>query len=199
MSLILPSNKLSVVQLASGGYIDLLDPQPEDIHLSDIAFGLSHICRFTGHTKHFYSVAQHSVMVSNLVDVALAKEALLHDASEAYIGDVSTPLKNLLPEYKKIEGRLEAVISDKFGLPQKKNPLVKKADLIALVTEKRDLMTTTPKDRELWGDLFKIKPCVDKIHPQPSEVARHSFLLQFKRILADEGRAHADIQKEVLA
>jgi len=150
---------MSLIQLYSGRYIDLLNPKPEDIYITDIAHGLSNICRFTGHTKQFYSVAQHSVYtVFLLEDQELALQALLHDASEAYLADISTPLKQLLPDYVKLEKQFEAVIAERFNLPNIKSPIVKKADLLALVTEKRDLMMKTDLCEELWGDLSRIKP-----------------------------------------
>lgn len=129
----------------SGKRVSVEDPRPEDICLRDIAHALSHICRFGGHVKRFYSVAEHSVLVSRLVPRQWARQGLLHDTMEAYIGDVISPLKALLPEYKKIEAKWEAVLAQRFGLPEHLDPSVKQADLVALVTEQRDL-TVTPND-----------------------------------------------------
>ena len=179
---------MSLIQLHSGQYIDLLNPRPEDIFIEDIAHALSNICRFTGHTKQFYSVAQHSVHTTLLLkDQEFALQALLHDASEAYLSDVSTPLKRLLPEYVKLEKRFEAVIAERFDMPVVKHSLVKKADLLALVTEKRDLMSKTDVCDQLWGDLSKIKPDMEKVHPLSPELACNDFLRHYKRILAKQG------------
>ena len=101
---------LPTIQTYSGKYIDLLQTDPYDIGIRDIAHALSNLGRFTGHSKRFYSVAQHSVIASNMVclhpeiDYHMMQVcALLHDASEAYLGDVSSPLKQLLPAYKEID------------------------------------------------------------------------------------------------
>ncbi|WP_231937855.1 metal-dependent phosphohydrolase [Burkholderia lata] len=132
---------------ASGRYFDFLSPDPESIVIEDIATALSRICRFTGHTTRFYSVAQHSVLVSYLVPPEYALQGLLHDASEAYLGDVSSPLKQLLPDYKAIEQRVESAILGRFGLSVPLHPSIKDADVRALVTERRDFM---PKPAERY-------------------------------------------------
>lgn len=91
----------SMIEVASGEFVSLRGPEPSTIKVDDIAHALSHICRFGGHTHVFYSVAQHSLLVHDLVEhlgaspeVRLA--ALLHDAHEAYVGDLTTPLKREL-------------------------------------------------------------------------------------------------------
>jgi len=125
-----------------------LDPQPEDICIEDIAHALSNICRFTGHTKHFYSVAQHSYYVSHQVPQEHALAALLHDASEAYISDVSKPVKELgvMGAYKQIEHLIMQAIAQKFGIQYPFHESIKEADERMLFTEKRDLLP--PMD---WG------------------------------------------------
>lgn len=126
------------IQTYSGRRIDLANPDPNDLDLDDIAHALGLICRFTGHVREFYSVAQHCVIVARLVPPELALSALLHDATEAYIGDVSRPLKGMLPEYRAIEARLWAAIADRFGVTE--SPEIKVADNIALLWERRDLL-----------------------------------------------------------
>jgi hypothetical protein len=133
----------------SGKIFDFVNPHNNVIDIEDIGHALSQICRFTGHTKEFYSVAQHSVLVSQLLEAEhLEMEGLLHDAAEAYLGDVSSPLKQLLPDYKAIEMRVEAVVLAEFGI----NPLlpkeVKFADQIALHLEQRVLM---PDHSDMWN------------------------------------------------
>ena len=124
------------ILLHSGRYLNLLEPSGK-INIRDISHALSNICRFGGHVREFYSVAQHSVYVSRITE---SLEGLLHDAAEAFIGDVSSPLKQLLPEYKAIERRLEQFIFEQFGLTYPMPDVVKQADLIRLATEEDQLM-----------------------------------------------------------
>ena len=115
---------------ASGKIIDLKNPSEDSIDIDDIANALSKICRFGGNTNQFYSVAQHSVLVSKLVDPEFAKEALLHDASEAYLGDVIKPLKVMLgTAYDSLEKNFETVIAHRFNLRQ--TPQIKAAIKVA--------------------------------------------------------------------
>lgn len=105
----------------SGLHIDLLDPDPDNIIIEDIAFALSNICRFVGHTKYFYSVAEHSVMAAQYCSYDTENpekvlNTLLHDATEAYLGDVSSPLKHILPDYQRIENNFHRILYTKFGL-----------------------------------------------------------------------------------
>jgi 5'-deoxynucleotidase YfbR-like HD superfamily hydrolase len=166
-----------IIITKSGKKIDLLQPDPQEFSISDIAHALSHLCRFTGHTRRFYSVAQHSLMVSELVPQALAKEALLHDAAEAYIGDVSTPLKILLPEYRSIEERIELAIHQRFQLDfcDDHRTHIKRADIIMLATERRDLFDLQAR-QERWRLLDGIEPLHNLIHPLPAEKIMQLFL-----------------------
>jgi len=126
-------------QCFSGTEFYVLDPREEDIHIEDIAHALSNLCRFNGQIKTFYSVAQHSVHVSHLVPAEMAFEGLLHDGSEAYLGDMVRPLKIHMKDYQEAEERLETILARKFGLRFPYPAEVKLADNVALMTEKRDL------------------------------------------------------------
>jgi len=172
---------------AGGRYFPFDDPESFDFDIDDIAHGLSHICRFTGHTRKFYSVAQHSVHVSELVPPALRLEALLHDASEAYLGDVSSPLKSMLPTYKDIEHRTEHAIARVFGLVFPLPPEIKQADLRMLVTEKRDLMPTVQYDSVCWPTH---KPAPFKVAAMSPEHARNYFLDKYRQYVS-ERMSHA--------
>lgn len=153
------------------------DPRPEQISISDIAHALSNICRFTGHTKNHYSVAEHCVRASRIVPKEFALETLLHDAAEAYLGDVSTPLKRMLPDYKTIETNVELVIAEKYGIPYPMRQHVKHADLVMLATEKRDLLPCG--NFEYWDILDGIIPLDSKIIPHTALQAERSFLERF--------------------
>ena len=147
----------AVIQTFSGRLINLYDPQPDDIDLIDIAHHLSHICRFGGATRVFYSVAEHSVHVAQLVPDSLRAAALLHDASEAYIGDLRTPLKQTLPSYQYVEQLITSAIMRRFDLDVRASDqqVIKHADLVMLATERMRLM---PDDGQAWEILDGIEP-----------------------------------------
>ena len=135
------------------------------------------------------SVAQHSVLVSHLVPREYALEGLLHDAAEAYLGDVAAPLKMLLPDYKAIEATVEAAVLGRFGLPGKLPPEVKEADRLALAIEQRALM---PMHDDVWEcethpDYARIK---DKmvITPTHPVVARRLFVARFFELWRDPAK-----------
>ena len=127
----------------SGVRFSPFDPYPNGIRIEDIAHSLAHQCRFGGHTREFYAVAQHSVLVSQLCGPEDALWGLLHDASEAYLGDVVRPLKQR-PEfepYRSAERQLQQLIAVRFGLAPDQPDSVTKADDLMLMIEYRDLMT----------------------------------------------------------
>ncbi|HAV79570.1 MAG TPA: hypothetical protein DCX55_02475, partial [Erythrobacter sp.] len=125
--------------LASGKRFDLLDPSGSDFDIDDVAHGLAHVCRYAGQCRKFYSVAEHSILVSETV-ADFAYEALLHDAAEAFIGDITRPLKQLLPDYKAIEADIEEAINERFGLSKAAKPVIKEADLRVLAAEQMQVM-----------------------------------------------------------
>ncbi len=142
------------ILLHSGHYFDLLDPASSRFTLGDIAQGLANTCRFTGQCRRFYSVAEHSWHASFLVPERFQLAALMHDAAEAFIGDVTRPLKQLLPEYRAIEKRIEAVIAERFKLGRDcDDPVVKHADMQMLAAEQKALMPATGGE---WAMLANI-------------------------------------------
>lgn len=139
------------IETFTGLAFHLLEPAQDEICIEDIAHALSQQCRYTGHTRRFLSVAEHSYNVSLLVPESDQLWGLLHDASEAYIGDLSRPLKHSTPAgapYLEIEDRIMREICRKFDLPFKMPPSVKRADNMMLLAEKRDLMTSLPWSKE---------------------------------------------------
>lgn len=121
------------------------EPTADMICIEDIAHGLSNVCRYTGQCPTFYSVGHHSLIVANIIykrtnDVKLTLEALLHDASEAYLCDIPKPLKILLPDYQKIEDNVSKVIYDKYNIKYPLNPSIKVADIEILAKEHEDLI-----------------------------------------------------------
>lgn len=169
---------LPTILTAGGRYFPLLAPSPADIHIEDIAHALSNLCRFTGHVREFYSVAQHSALVSQIVPPEDALAGLLHDASEAYTNDISKPCKPLLRGLAEIETRIMEVVLATFGLPTCLPDSVKRADLILLATEKRDLMPPH-EDWELTRDLPRLQ---EEIVPLPPRAARARFLDRFHQL-----------------
>lgn len=129
-----------VVQTASGRFVDLYDPQPETIVWEDVAQALGAQARFNGHTRCWYSVAEHSCRVSHHVPPSDALWGLIHDAAEAYIGDVVSPVKRVCPDLYILERRLLDAIAAKLGLPADMPASVLEADERMLATEARDLL-----------------------------------------------------------
>jgi hypothetical protein len=164
----------------SGRNIYLLSPELSEIDIRDIAHALAYQCRFNGHVEKFYSVAQHSVYVSQLLSKKYALHGLLHDATEAYLGDVIRPLKPLIKNYDKIEGAFYKLIAKKFNFNNSAaaHEVVKWADDLMLVTEIRDLRPRTVLRRK-WADS---KPADFKIRPWGPNYAKRQFLRRFREL-----------------
>lgn len=165
--------------LYSGKYFDFKDPGSSEFTIEDIAHALSNICRFSGHCKVFYSVAQHSVLVSRILSEEHALAGLLHDAAEAFLGDVTKPLKTLLPEYMAIEKHVESIVFKRFGIPENLHGSVKYADIVLLRTEQRDVMGAN--DHE-WTVTNGIKPLSDVIKPLSPHMAHLEFIKRYKEL-----------------
>lgn len=137
---------MSWLQTTTGRAFDLLDPRPEDVDIIDIAWSLGRQCRYLGHTHVAYSVAQHSVLVSEALPPELRLLGLMHDAAEAYVGDMPKPLKALLPEFSVIEDRIWRAIAERFDLPAVIPAEVKRVDTRILADEHLWLMGPSPRD-----------------------------------------------------
>jgi len=164
---------MPAISTRSGRRLYLHNPSPSQILIDDIAHGLAHQCRFNGQTNKFYSVAQHSVIVASILPPELKLAGLLHDAAEAYLGDIVQPLKELLPEFAEIESRFAEVIGERFNVDLKHHDLIKRADLIALATERRDLM---PMEIVEWDSLIGVIPLSKSIYPLSPEKAKARFI-----------------------
>lgn len=123
------------ITLMSGALFSYQDPAACEVTIEDIAQPLSNICRFAGQLPYFYSVAQHSVNASYIVAPEFAYTALLHDTAECFTGDIVTPLKVAVPQFKELELKIEAVMAERFGFQFPLPPEVKLADLQMLGLE----------------------------------------------------------------
>lgn len=177
---------MSVIRTFSGINVDLLRPDPSVVKLEDIAHSLAAVNRFNGHTQLPYSVGQHSVYVSQLVadmegDRREQLRGLLHDATEAYLGDIVSPLK-YLPQNAwivELEADWEMAIAAAFGLDELVTPLVKAADKIALAMEARDQMGN-PHD---WKFLQKITAPPWRIIPIAPMQTKRLFMERYDELV----------------
>jgi len=164
------------IQTSSGSWYNFQEPEKVDIEIVDIAAALSRICRFNGQLRDeidIYTVAQHSVECSYLVPDEYAFQALMHDAHEAYVGDVTSPFKQLLNDYKHYEKLAEAAVHKRFGLPMQLHPCVKEADMIMLATEQRDFQLNP--DPGLEG----IQPLARKLSAWSVRKSKQAFIERF--------------------
>jgi len=182
------------IQTYSGKQFYPTDPQIDDINIIDIAQALSNVCRFAGHALCHYNVAQHSTLVSRNVSERAALFGLLHDAPEAFIGDVSRPIKRILRElcgdaFDKIENKIMEVICRKYVVlvDDEIRAEVKKADDILLATERRDFMRKVNWD---WANDKLPEPLPEMILQWNQGTAYYAFLKRFYELT---GRAAEDI------
>lgn len=169
----------------SGKHVHPLSPVPAEIEIGDIAHALANMCRFLGHTEGFYSVAQHCVLVSQLVPRADALWGLLHDAAEAYLCDLPSPVKcePQMQMYRESEDRLLACVVRKFGLAPEMPQSVKHADRVLLATEFRDV--TTVIDLDWIVAECGVEPLDHRMYiidPWSSIAAEDYFLRRFREL-----------------
>ena len=173
------------ILLASGNYFDMLDPEHSEFTIEDIAQGLSNCCRFAGQCREFYSVAQHSVIISKIVRPEHALAGLMHDAAEAYLPDLSGPIKKYFhvhgathtESFDTAEDRLLAVIANALGFDPIDYEAVRHGDLTLLVTEARDLLGPPP---EPWNMLQV--PLEERITSWASAAAESAFLERYAEL-----------------
>ncbi len=170
---------MSWIQTYLGKQFWPLAPRAEDLDILDIAHSLSLQCRFNGHSRVFYSVADHSVRVADNLPRDLALWGLLHDAAEAYLGDLSRPLKSQVEArwFNDAEDRLLKVIAETYGLVWPMPSQVREADDVLLVTEARDLMVEPPAD---W--FLEAEPLTGHIEPLGPTDAEALFLERYEAL-----------------
>jgi len=173
---------VSWIQTFTGRKFHPANPQPEQICIEDIAHALGLSCRFGGHCTEFMSVADHCVMMSHNVSDELAFTALMHDSAEAYLTDVPRPIKALLHDFMEFEDKVLEVIANKYKFVYPIPEEVKKADLMSLATERRDIMAPIVEE---WGSLVGVEPFRDRICPNPPRFAEAAFLVRFKELCPD--------------
>jgi hypothetical protein len=175
------------IQTVSGRWVNPFEPDPAQLDASDIARALANQCRFGGHSRVFYSVAQHSVIVSRVVeerggDVEDVFAALMHDASEAYLGDMPHPIKHRSPlgaAFREAEAGLEATIRERFKI--KANvPEVKRVDRALLATERR----TFSAESWHWPELDDVEPLDLELTAWPPDKAADEFARRYAELEA---------------
>lgn len=164
-----------------------LAARPEDVHITDIAHALSCTARYGGHTRRFYSVAQHSVLVSQVCKPEHALHGLLHDAAEAYLGDMPRPIKHApgFEMFRQADHRLMLVIRERFGLTEWEPADVKHADAVLLATERRDLLNkllANMKEKDWLHGAASAPPLSTTILAWPPDAAEHEFLARYREL-----------------
>lgn len=172
------SPKKDWIQTYTGRQFWPTEPNWKDVHIEDIAHSLSMQCRYTGHCKFFYSVAEHSVHVSHFLPPALQLEGLLHDATEAYLTDIPRPLKPFLPEYRRFEQRLRLAIATYFVLAVEEPAEVKRVDTAILADEMTQIMAEPPAG---WN--LPEPPLGVTIEGWLPERAKAEFLKRYYRLI----------------
>ena len=184
------TNTMTGYYTVSGRYVEPLDLHPDSVDVDDIAHSLACQCRFNGHTRAFYSVAEHSIRVARLLapDPVLELWGLMHDASEAYLCDLPRPLKHASGDfgdlYRDAETKATVAIAEALDLPLLKTRGlrdIKKADLTLLATEKRDLCPALVDVS--WDVLRGVTPTSERIlHPFSPREAKEQFLRTYERL-----------------
>ena len=167
----------------SGLDFDLINPKMDQILITDIAHHLGNVCRYNGACDPFYSVAQHSVIVSKMVPEEFAFDGLMHDAAEAYLGDIISPFKRLLKKsefFTAIKNRVERAVAIKFECSYPEPAIVKKADTMIRAIEARQLANIDPKK---WG-LEEVAGSA--INPLGCKESRELFLARFYELTTME-------------
>lgn len=178
---------MSWMQTFTGKKVDVILPSDIMFDIRDIAHSLSNQCRFAGHCRTFYSVAEHSIYVSMILPDKLKLCGLLHDATEAYLTDLPRPLKNgPLSNYKEIEDRVQAYLCHWFNVPYPFPREVYHADNVLLATEKRDLLSVPPAEWESLPPASDSIRITGMLRPMGPKVAEFLFLYTYYKLVAKQ-------------
>ena len=171
------------VQTYTGQIFRPFDVQLEMISIEDIAHSLSNTCRFNGHSKFFYSVAEHCVEASFIVPRKAALGALLHDAAEAYVGDFVGPLKKYFPAFQELEFNILQKIHERYSVILTKEDItaIHQADMCLLETERRQVMNDCTKDW-YWKNDIPPNPLDTKLEQNSARYAEKRFLQRFAEL-----------------
>lgn len=169
----------SYLPTCSGKRFSLQAPDAAQIDIKDIAHGLAYQCCYNGQTSHFYSLAQHSLLVASLVPAQHRLAALLHDAAAAYFGDMVRPLHRLVPDFHGLEKKIMTAVGEKFGVADFNTSAIRRAHLIALATEQRDVYPGAGEPSLLPGKSVPIPRRIDFMSP---EEAKYQFLERFSEL-----------------
>lgn len=165
------------ISLLNGGHFNYERPEESVYDITDIARGLSHTARFSGQTNRVYTVAQHSVLVSKMVPEEHALAGLLHDSVEAFMADVPSPLKRMLPGYVELEHRAEADLCKRFGVKFPFHPSIKEADIRVFLAERRDMQPCV-KEKCYEG----YEPYPNTIYAWDSHMSYIYFIRRFEEL-----------------
>lgn len=179
----------------SGLVFDFVNPTEDMIDIEDVAHALSQLCRFTGHCDRFYSVAEHSLVGALFFmeqgEDELAFEFLMHDAHEAYVGDLSTNLKKLCPDFKVVEERVDKIIRRKYNMAETMPSEVKQMDIRMLATEKANLLDNHSESN--WAVLHNVEILDENLRDNALSMheIRQLFLDTFDVLMQSTGRNYA--------
>lgn len=167
------------ISTVSGRAFFFREVDPSSMRIEDIAHSLGMQCRFTGHCNRFYSVAEHSVLLSEIVPPELAYIGLMHDATEAYVGDVARPLKDELPDYQVVEARVWKAMAPHFDLPLVLPREIKVADMAML---KREVECMFPAHVALMLDLPGHPAAIEEFFHWTPEHAAMRFMERYHEL-----------------
>lgn len=173
---------MSWICTQSGGRFDIFDPKPEAVSIEDIAHALAMNCRYNGHTDRFYSVAEHCVVATIYCEPQFAMDVLLHDAAEAYLSDIPSPIKQRWPEFSAHEDVVLRTIFEGLGVPwmsAEARAHIKSVDKRMLATEKPQLL---PNAQDDWDCLVGVEPYRHRLICLGPRHAKNAYIHRFAEL-----------------